>query len=212
MSKINIVFITGNEGKRREVSEILGTSFNVVSIKLDLPEIQSISVEDVIMEKIKCALRAAKTKKIFTEIKDKFSTMGVIINTIKDINIICEDAGVYIKQMNNFPGALIKWYYEAIGNEGIIKQNKNSEAETKCVIGLVKNGKIQKPIIGSRMGKIAAVMKGDGGFGWDPSFIPNLKDTEYANNCGLTYAELPSNIKNLVSHRWDAFNKLKKAF
>ena len=43
MLKVNIVFITGNEGKRREVSEILGTNFNIINIKLDLPEIQSIS-------------------------------------------------------------------------------------------------------------------------------------------------------------------------
>jgi len=92
MEKINLVFITGNEGKRREVSEILGPRFNVVNIKLDLPEIQSIEVEDVIKEKIKCAFKMSKTKKIFTEIKDKFSAMGVTINTIKDIIIICEDA------------------------------------------------------------------------------------------------------------------------
>ena len=92
MAVVNIVFITGNEGKRREVSDILGPTFNVINIKLDLPEIQSISVEDVIMEKIKCALKIAKTKKIFSQIKDKFSTIGISINTIKDINIICEDA------------------------------------------------------------------------------------------------------------------------
>jgi non-canonical purine NTP pyrophosphatase (RdgB/HAM1 family) len=212
MTKINIVFITGNEGKRREVSEILGTNFNVINIKLDLPEIQSISVQDVIKEKIKYALKMAKTKKIFTEIKDKFFTSGVTINTIKDVNIICEDSGFYIKQMNNFPGALIKWYYEAIGNEGIIKQNNNSIAETKCVIGLVLNGKIKKSIIGSRKGKIATEMKGGDGFGWDPSFIPNLKGTEYEIHNGKSYAELPSDIKNLVSHRSDAFNKLKNKF
>jgi hypothetical protein len=57
-----------------------------------LPEIQSISVEEVIAEKIKCALKMAKTKKVFAEIKDKFSAMGITITTIKDINIICEDA------------------------------------------------------------------------------------------------------------------------
>jgi inosine/xanthosine triphosphate pyrophosphatase family protein len=32
MAKINIVFITGNEGKRREVSEILGDQFNVINL------------------------------------------------------------------------------------------------------------------------------------------------------------------------------------
>ena len=73
--------------------------------------------------------------------------------------------------MNNFPGALIKLYFEAVGNSGIIKQNKNSEAETKCVIGLVRKGKIQPPIVGSRMGKVASVVNGDGGFGWDPNSI-----------------------------------------
>lgn len=92
MLKVNIVFITGNEGKRREVSEILGANFNIINIKLDLPEIQSISVEEVIAEKIKCALKLAKTKKIFTEIKDKFAAIGVTITNIKNINIICEDA------------------------------------------------------------------------------------------------------------------------
>jgi len=212
MSKINIVFITGNEGKRREVGEILGANFNVINIKLDLPEIQSIDVEEVIKEKIKIALKLAKTKKILSEIADKFSAIGITINSIKDVNIICEDSGLCLKNMNGFPGALIKWYYEAIGNRGIIKQNKNSEAETKCAIGLVKNGKIQKPIVGSIMGNIAATIKGNTGFGWDPIFIPNLKNTKYHTYNGKSYAELPSNIKNAISHRWNAFNKLKNKF
>ena len=51
--------------------------------------------------------------------------------------------------MNNFPGALINWYYDSIGNEGIIKYNKGSIAESKCVIGLIQNVRIKPPIIGS---------------------------------------------------------------
>ena len=70
MSKINIVFITGNEGKRKEVSEILCTNFNIINIKLDLPEIQSIDVEGVIKEKIKYALHLWRFKMpIFTQNK-----------------------------------------------------------------------------------------------------------------------------------------------
>jgi hypothetical protein len=42
--------------------------------------------------------------------------------------------------------------------------------------------------------------------------IPNLKDTEYSLHNGKSYSELPPNIKNLVSHRWDAFHKLKNLF
>jgi len=213
MLKVNLVFITGNDDKRREVESILGTDhFNIINIKLDLPEIQSISVEDVIEEKIKCALKLVKTKKIFAKIKDKFLEIGITINSIKSINIICEYSGLYIKQMNNFPGALVKWYYESVDNKGIIKQNKGSVAESVCVIGLVQNEKVKKSIIGSRMGKIANMAKGNFGFGWDQSFIPDLSDTDYSIYNGKSYAELSPDIKNAISHRYDAFDKLKKIY
>ena len=45
--KKNVVFITGNEGKRREVEAILGPNkYCIINVDLDVPEIQSISVED----------------------------------------------------------------------------------------------------------------------------------------------------------------------
>lgn len=204
----NIVFITGNEGKRKEVEQILGKGYKVINIKLDLPEIQSISVENVMNEKIKSAYKLSQEN--FSLIQQKFKEKNININSLKDVIIICEDTGLCIKNMNNFPGALIKFYYESIGSEGIIARDANSKSKTICVIGVIKNGKIMKPIIGKRNGKIADKLNGEKGFGWDGVFIPYLKNTNYSIHNGKSYAELDEDIKNKISHRSDAFNKLKK--
>lgn len=204
----NIVFITGNEGKRKEAQEILGEDCEVINLKLDLPEIQSISVEDVMKEKINSAYRL--TQENFDVIKQKFKEKNIDINSLRDVIIICEDTGLCIKNMNEFPGALIKFYYESIGSDGIIKRDANSKSKTICVIGVIKNGKIMKPIIGKRNGKIANKLNGTKGFGWDQVFIPDLKNTDYSIHNGKSYAELDEDIKNKISHRSDAFNKLKK--
>ena len=59
--KKNIVFITGNEGKKKEVEQILGIDkYNIVNIDLDVPEIQTISVEEVTDAKIKSAYELLK--------------------------------------------------------------------------------------------------------------------------------------------------------
>lgn len=204
----NILFITGNEGKRKEVQEILGEDYEVINLKLDLPEIQSISVEDVMKEKINSAYQSSQEN--FDLIKQKFKEKNININSLRDVIIICEDTGLCIKNMNEFPGALIKFYYESIGSEGIIKRDANSKSKTICVIGVIKNGKIMKPIIGKRNGKIANKLSGEKGFGWDSVFIPDLKNTDYSIHNGKSYAELDEDIKNKISHRSDAFNKLKK--
>ena len=51
MQKQNIVFIKGNKNKLKEVTEILGDDFAVVNIEVDLQEIQSTDVKEVIEEK-----------------------------------------------------------------------------------------------------------------------------------------------------------------
>ena len=113
--KKNIVFITGNEGKRKEVEQILGSNkCTLINIDLDVPEIQYISVEEVTNEKIKSAYELLKEN--FKEVIQKFNEKGVQIKTINDVIVICEDTGLYIDDMNNFPGALIKFYFGSLNN------------------------------------------------------------------------------------------------
>jgi XTP/dITP diphosphohydrolase len=210
MKKKNIVFISGNEGKRKEVEEILGTEkYCIINIDLDVPELQTISVEEVTKEKIKCAYELLK--KNFSEVVKKFAKKGVRVDNLNDVIVICEDTGLYIDDMNKFPGALIKFYLGTVGINGIIKSNGNSKAKAQTVIGIIKYGKIMKPIAGNRTGKIANKIEGTSGFGWDPVFIPNIEKTKYSKYNGKTYAELDQlNIKNEISHRTDAFRKFMK--
>ena len=208
--KKNIVFITGNEGKRKEVEAIVGSKkYNIINVDLDVPEIQTISVEEVTKEKIKSAYELLKEN--FKEVIQKFNEKGVKVKNINDVIVICEDTGLYINNMNNFPGALIKFYFGSIGNEGIAKMNGNSKANAQTIIGIIKYGKIMKPIIGNRNGKIASKIGGTPSFGWDPVFIPDISKTKYSKYNGKTYAELQQlNIKNEISHRTDAFKKFMK--
>ena len=212
MNKIKIVFITGNENKCKEVNAILGINlFSVINIKLDLPEIQSMNVVDVVNEKIKITLQLAINN--FNEIIEKFKLRGEIVSSINDVIILCEDTGLTIKNMNNFPGALIKFYYESIGNKGISERDGGSLSIAICVIGIILYGKIHHPIIGTQTGSIAYKPTGDNGFGWDQIFIPDLSLKEYNEYTylnGKTYAELDKNIKDNISHRSIAFNMLKK--
>ena len=201
----NIVFITGNMNKLYEVRHIMGDSFNVINIKIDLIEIQSISVKEVIRYKIQEAQKNIN----LDEIKKKFLEINVIINDHNDFYVICEDSGLFIKKLKKFPGALIKFYYESLGNEEIIKRDGGKKAKAICCIGLLKNNHI-KIVSGYITGIISNSVKGDNGFGWDASFTPNLLNTKYEEYNGKSYAELPTDIKNKVSQRYIAFNKLRK--
>ena len=208
--KKNIVFITGNEGKRKEVEQILGTDkYNIVNIDLDVPEIQTISVEEVTDAKIKSAYELLKEH--FKEVIQKFNEKDVKIKNINEVIVICEDTGLYIEDMNNFPGALIKFYLGSLNVDGIAKMNGGSLAKAETVIGVIKYGKIQKSLVGNRTGKIAKKIVSKDSFGWDPIFIPDLAKTKYSEYDGKTYAELKKlEIKNEISHRKKAFDKFKK--
>ena len=208
--KKNIVFITGNEGKRKEVEQILGTDkYNIVNIDLDVPEIQTISVEEVTDAKIKSAYELLKEN--FKEVIQKFNEKDVKIKNINEVIVICEDTGLYIEDMNNFPGALIKFYLGSLNVDGIAKMNGGSLAKAETVIGVIKYGKIQKSLVGNRTGKIAKKIVSKDSFGWDPIFIPDLAKTKYSEYDGKTYAELKKlDIKNKISQRRKAFDKLKK--
>jgi XTP/dITP diphosphohydrolase len=221
MTKQNIVFITGNEGKLKEASKILGDQFEVININFDLTEIQTTTVKEVIKEKIKEAKKIGDMPDKMTEIKDKFEEKGIEIKNYNDFTIICEDTGFHINSLNigakaetekqkMFPGALIKFYLQALGPKGIIDANKGSEATISCCIGVIKNGEIvEEPIEGIIDGKVASEFIEGNSFGWDPAFVPNLDPKKYGSKQGLTYAQLGPEIKNEISHRAIAFTKLK---
>ena len=79
-------------------------------------------------------------------------------------------------------------------------------ARFKCVLALLRfpDPSTLNLFDGACEGRIIETILGDGGFGYDPLFVPNEDDK--------TFAELPSERKNQISHRANALRKLKSFF
>jgi|SaaInlStandDraft_7_1057024.scaffolds.fasta_scaffold72640_2 non-canonical purine NTP pyrophosphatase (RdgB/HAM1 family) len=170
------IFITGNSDKLKEFEEIL--EIKLTNKKIDLIEIQSTDVEAVTIHKVKEAYKLLKKP------------------------VIIEDTGLYIYDINNFPGALIKFYMRDLGCEGICKFHAGSYAYAETVIGY-HNGNTIKLFKGVVKGKIACEPRGKNGFGWDKVFIPN-------NQQNKTYAQMTTTEKNSCSMRYNALELFKK--
>ena len=102
-----IFFITNSEGKVTEAQKILGKNFEIQLKKFDLDEIQAVDGKLVIKKKVKEAFRVLKQP------------------------LLVEDTSLYFEAWNNLPGALIRWFLDAVGCEGICKMmagEKNRKA------------------------------------------------------------------------------------
>ena len=122
----------------------------------------------------------------------------------------------------------IKWFYEAIGNEGLAKlldgyEDKSGYAQ--CVLSFsVGPGQEIKTFVGSTDG-IIVYPQGPKGFGWDPIFmvsgVNNRINTMLQDNLigritiiqptghQRTFAEMDREEKNKLSHRFKAFREFK---
>jgi len=170
------IFVTTNEHKRREVQEILGVELE--GADLDLPEIQALDPAEVAVEKARAARK----------------TLGN-----PDLPILVEDSGLMVDAWDGFPGALTKWLMGSVGNEGLLRifaPDEDRSAMAVCVVALAEaNGKV-RTFRGEVLGTVAESPRGEGGFGYDPVFVPEWSS--------MTYAEMGEG-KNRDSHRARAF-------
>lgn len=98
MKKRIIKFVTGNNGKFEEVAHWLrelDPSVTIEQVPIDLPEIQSLDVKKVGIEKVNLAWQHLKQP------------------------LLIDDGGIYFTRYKNFPGPLSKYVYEGIGLEGL---------------------------------------------------------------------------------------------
>ncbi|MEM9776232.1 MAG: non-canonical purine NTP pyrophosphatase [Chloroflexota bacterium] len=178
LNHMELLLATGNQHKARAIELILDRPIKIIS--LDLPEIQSIHVSEVIEEKAKVA----------------FDLIGQ--------PVLVEDTSLSVHAWNNLPGALIKWFLESVGNDGIcqmLQSYEKLEATAETCIGYF-NGQQFISFSGLMEGYISRQPKGENGFGWDPIFIPDGWDK--------TIAEMSNAEKEgFVSMRSRATLKLK---
>ena len=189
MKNLQLVFATNNSHKLREILEIAGESITILSLndigfEGDIPETQD-TIEGNAVQ---------KTRFLYKKMK---------------MNCFADDTGLEIDALDGRPGV----YSARYAGEGcnfddninkILEELtgiKNRKAKFRCIICLILDGK-EYLFEGGIDGVITNERIGDGGFGYDPVFIP--EGYQY------TFAEIPAHLKNGISHRGRAMSKMIK--
>lgn len=177
-----VTFVTGNAKKLDEVRRIIGDSLPLQSVKLDLPELQG-EPEDISKEKARLASQQINGP------------------------VLVEDTCLCFNALKGLPGPYIKWFLEKIGHEGLnnlLVAYEDKSAYAQCIFSLAF-GPDSEPLtfVGRTEGKIVPP-RGPPNFGWDPIFQPD--------GYTQTYAEMPKEEKNRISHRGKALDKVKTHF
>ncbi|MFX0001078.1 MAG: XTP/dITP diphosphatase [Candidatus Hodarchaeota archaeon] len=180
-----IYFVTGNIHKFNEISDLFSK------------------------ENVKYNLKQKDINTIEIQANDLREVASFKLNSIKgqiDGSYFIEDAGFFVdKPLNGFPGVYSSYVMKTIGNEGILRlinDFENSQAHFSSVIALYfqplhKNFFFE----GIVQGKVSKKIRGTGGFGFDPIFLPNSIPDK-------TFAELTTGEKNKISHRGRVWKKL----
>jgi len=142
-------FVTSNRNKFNEVKEILGSSFRLRQMKLEIPEIQALDVKEIVKDKVIKAYEKARKP------------------------VMVEDTALYIKSWNGFPGPLIVWVVKTMGIAMVCRlagPDRSARAEA-CVA--YYDGKMLKLFSGNVDGEISRKPRGKKRFDWDRIFVPS---------------------------------------
>ena len=187
--KKKFVFATNNAHKLEEVTAILGDKIELLSMKdihchADIPETADTLEGNALL----------KARYIF-----------------ENYNMDCfaDDTGLEVEALNGAPGVYSARYagdaHNSEANMRKLLQDmegiENRKAQFRTVFALIINGK-EHLFEGIVKGEITKHRCGSSGFGYDPVFIPE--------GYTQTYAEMGNTLKNKISHRALATNKLCK--
>jgi len=120
---------------------------------------------------------------------------------------IADDSGIEVDALDGAPGVFSKRFSregsDAANNALLLSRLDGCSqrgAQFRCVLALVGLG-TDHTLEGICRGRIALSPQGEGGFGYDPLFLPDERP-------GLSMAQLPLDEKNAISHRGRAFIQL----
>jgi len=190
---MQLIVATRNAYKTREIEQIFGSDLAVRDLTAH-PEISEITESGTSFEENAKLKAIAVSKKL----------PGLVI---------ADDSGLEVEALGGAPGIQSARYagVNASDKEKIAKlltqlakvdaKNDQRRARFCCVLVVARGGLVLATFEGVVDGKIAELSRGSHGFGYDPVFIPNGFEE--------TFAELPVNVKNNISHRAKAIRKLQ---
>lgn len=188
-----IIFATGNEGKMKEIRMILADlGMEVLSLKE--AGIHADIIEDGTTFEENAIIKAKEIAKLTNQI------------------VLADDSGLEVDYLNKEPGIYSARYMGEdtsyrIKNKSLVDRLENVPDEKRtarfvCAIAAAFPDGTILTTRGTIEGRIGYEEQGENGFGYDPIFyIP-----EYDCTC----AQLPSELKNEVSHRGRALREMKK--
>lgn len=184
----SLLFATNNKHKLEEIKAIVGDFLNILSLA-------DVGFDDDIPETSSTIAGNAIQKANF-------------LSKRYEMAVFADDTGLEVEALGGAPGVFSARY---AGPNATYEQNvekllraldgiENRNARFVTVIALIEPGKRTMLFEGIVNGMITNTIRGAGGFGYDPVFQPLGFD--------LTYAEMPNQQKNDVSHRALAVRKL----
>jgi XTP/dITP diphosphohydrolase len=189
---IELVVATRNRHKTCEVQDILGPEFNVRDLG-SYPHVSEMRESGTSFEENAKLKALAASKKL-------------------PALLIADDSGLEVDALGGAPGIYSARYAGANATERdkidkllrelvrVRATDDRRRARFRCVVALARNGNLLGTFQGIVEGKIANEARGDCGFGYDPIFVPEGFER--------TFGELPTEVKNAVSHRAKAIRAL----
>jgi XTP/dITP diphosphohydrolase len=190
---MQLIVATRNAHKTREIDQILDSTLVVQDLTAH-PKIPEI----------------AETGESFEE---NAKLKAIAVSKQLPGLVIADDSGLEVEALEGAPGIDSARYAgpNASDKEKIVKllrqlakagaKGGRRRARFRCVLAVAREGRVLATFEGIVEGKIAEEPRGLHGFGYDPIFIPDGFEE--------TFAELPEELKNTISHRAKAIRKLQ---
>lgn len=189
MKPERFVLATANPHKAEEIAAIFGSDVSLVPRPKSVPDVEEHA--DTLVENARLKARA------------------LVVATGQPA--VADDTGLEVDALDGRPGVRSARYAgeEAISTRNVAKllaelegcePDRRTARFRTVALALWPDGR-EVLAVGEVEGRIAAAPRGDGGFGYDPVFIP-------AEGDGRTFAEMSASEKNAMSHRGRAFRGL----
>jgi XTP/dITP diphosphohydrolase len=190
---MQLILATRNAHKLREIEQILGPEFVVGG----LPACDEV----------------AEVNESGSSYEENAILKAVTVSKQLPGLIVADDSGLDVDSLGGTPGIHSARYAGANASPSkkiatllshlakIDAKGDQRRARFRCVLAVARGGHVLATFEGVVEGKIAERPRGSHGFGYDPIFIPDgFKET---------FAELPPEVKNNISHRTKAIRKLQ---
>lgn len=194
MKEKKLVVSTNNENKLREIKEILK----------DLP-IEVLSKKDL-------GLADLEVKEDGETLLENSGKKARELSRYTDYMVLADDSGLFVDELDGKPGVHSSRYAGEDGNDAknnakLLEKMKafpleKRKASFKALITIVTEEKEEVNILGECRGHIDFEEKGPRSFGYDPLFIPEGYDENFA--------QMDIKIKNKISHRAKALEGVRE--